>query len=436
MHKDRRRKRDTVPTSVHNRETAEETGSSDRAIDRVPPYRLTLPRFNGTVEGAELLLLAPLTSVHIGRAAREYLSSNLLRFILPSLGEEASYVTHVPCRLGHEVALDHAVQCVVAAFHALHSQSSSKQKTLSLYMRALNSLQQAINDPERSLSAETLCATELLCLFEYLTNDIDKAWLQHTRGAALLIEHRGPEMFTTEFEMSLLIGQMGIITTESYFDSKHCFLEQDAWMSTLQSAISPNSQFSDRSERVISLYESLIELTGLFSDCITIVMNPDEHDGVLYETLVRKVYTRREALSTWYHRWSKNIPNEMEDKTSSPMTDGPYLWPQILVTYQACVLMTNRMLVALDRTLGYLLEPESLEIAGQILTIRSSRQTDIRAGSMMASLSVAHSILDTAEDWHRDIVDVDLSAKRAYGKPVLISPEKFRHWVGLMGVNI
>jgi hypothetical protein len=173
MHKDRRRKRGIVPILVHNSETAEETGSSSthyRAIDRVPPYQLTLPQFNGTVEGAELLLLAPLTTIHIGRAAREYLSANLLRFILPSRGEEASYVTHVPCRLGHEVALDHAVQCVVAAFHALHSQSSSKQKTLSLYMCALKSLQQAIDDPERSLSAETLCATQLLCLFEVSTS--------------------------------------------------------------------------------------------------------------------------------------------------------------------------------------------------------------------------------------------------------------------------
>jgi hypothetical protein len=128
--------------------------------------------------------------------------------------------------------------------------------------------------------------------------------------------------------------------------------------------------------------------------------------------------------------------SEIEEKTSSPMTDSPYLWPQILVTYQACVLMTNRILVALDRTLGHILEPESVEIAGQVLTIRNSRQNDIRAGNMMASLLVAHSILDTAEDWHSDIVDVDMSAKRAYGKPVLISPEKLRHWVGLMNVNV
>jgi hypothetical protein len=173
MHKDRRRKRDIVPILDDNSEAAEETESLSThslTIERDPPYRLTVPRFNGAVEGAELLLLAPLTTIHIGRAAREYLSANLLRFILPSLGEEVSYVTHVPCRLGYEVALDHAVQCVVAAFHALNSQSSSKQKTLSLYMRALNSLQQAIDDPERSLSAETLCATELLCLFEVSTS--------------------------------------------------------------------------------------------------------------------------------------------------------------------------------------------------------------------------------------------------------------------------
>jgi hypothetical protein len=41
--------------------------------------------------------------------------------------------------------------------------------------------------------------------------DKGQAWVKHARGAARLIEHRGPERFKTEFEKSLLMTQLGII---------------------------------------------------------------------------------------------------------------------------------------------------------------------------------------------------------------------------------
>jgi hypothetical protein len=37
---------------------------------------------------------------------------------------------------------------------------------LSLYGKALESLQDALNDPRQCIEPETLCATELLTLFE------------------------------------------------------------------------------------------------------------------------------------------------------------------------------------------------------------------------------------------------------------------------------
>ncbi|KAH8693575.1 hypothetical protein BGW36DRAFT_207431 [Talaromyces proteolyticus] len=436
MHRDGRKKRDYGPQG---------DGSSTlyRGIGMIPPSPSALPQFSGTAESADLLLLAPLTTIHVGRAAIEYLSVNILQFVLPSYEKHASYVSHVPCRWGQEVALDHAVGCVVAAFHALHirdnTQSLSKHKPLSLYTRALQFLQQALKDPKRSLSAETLCATELLCLFEYLTKDIDKAWIQHARGAARLIEHRGPRMFTTEFEKSLLIGQMGIITTEAFFDNKHCFLEQGAWMYALRSSISPNEQFSDRSERVVSLYENMIFLPGLLKDCSTIIMSPDEHNGALHEALVHKVDMRRRSLLSWYRKWGRGLPppDDIENERFSWTADEISLWPEILVTHQACMLMCNRILVALDRTRGHILEPESQEIATQIMTIRHAPRTNIRAGSMMASLSVAQAVLATASDWDMDMAEVPLPLKyEAHKKRVLISPEKLSFWTGLIGIQI
>lgn len=115
------------------------------------------------------MLLAPLTAVHLSRTAIKYVSVNISQFILSPDEERSSYSFHVPYRSGHD-ALDRAVECVIAAFHGLYlsdaSRSLSALVPLSLYTRALISLQHALDDPKRSHSAETLCATQLLCIFE------------------------------------------------------------------------------------------------------------------------------------------------------------------------------------------------------------------------------------------------------------------------------
>lgn len=136
------------------------------SIPRSPPADVQLC---GTAASRDLVLLAPITTIYIGHASLDYISANISRLILSS-DELSSYVSHVPYRLGQGGTLDVAVDCVVAAFHHLYmtpaSQSCSAHNTISLYTRALKSLQNALYEPEQSLSADTLCATVLLCIFE------------------------------------------------------------------------------------------------------------------------------------------------------------------------------------------------------------------------------------------------------------------------------
>jgi hypothetical protein len=136
----------------------------------IPRSPSVLPRFAATAESRDLVLLAPLTAVHLSRTAIKYVSANISQFILSPDEERSSYVFHVPYRSGHDDALDRAVECVIAAFHGLYLSDASRYLSvlvpLSLYTRALISLQHALDDPKRSHSAETLCATQLLCIFE------------------------------------------------------------------------------------------------------------------------------------------------------------------------------------------------------------------------------------------------------------------------------
>lgn len=64
---------------------------------------------------------------------------------------------------------------------------------LNLYPKVLRSLQEALQDPERSRSESTLITVTLLLAFESIERTTDAGVLAHVRGAARLIEHRGPE---------------------------------------------------------------------------------------------------------------------------------------------------------------------------------------------------------------------------------------------------
>lgn len=125
-----------------------------------------------TQEQGTIVLLAPLTTIHLGRLAIKHVSAiaTLSNFMLSPDNEQSSYIFHIPQRLGHDITLDDAARCVIAAFREIrdsHSSPDSKgSASLSLYTRALRSLQHALDDPTRSRSAETLCAAELLCIFE------------------------------------------------------------------------------------------------------------------------------------------------------------------------------------------------------------------------------------------------------------------------------
>lgn len=94
----------------------------------------------------------------------------------------ALYLAVLPSRAGENVAMDSAVQCLATAVRLYYSNvlsikageviatSEDMNLMLGYHINALNCLRQALNDPVQASSAETLCATELLCCFEVRLN--------------------------------------------------------------------------------------------------------------------------------------------------------------------------------------------------------------------------------------------------------------------------
>ena len=74
-----------------------------------------------------------------------------------------SFVSLVPQRLGTNTALDDATTCLLSSYSALLKGPAAQRKIdLTLYGRALHSLQKALEDPQQCRSTTTLCATILL----------------------------------------------------------------------------------------------------------------------------------------------------------------------------------------------------------------------------------------------------------------------------------
>lgn len=118
--------------------------------------------------GFDILNISPLTSLHIGRAAVEYFITDPSRLTQLLRYKQWSYLSYLPSRYGHGSCLDHATDCVVARLRQMVSPAThyDEARVVSLYVKALKSLQLALDDPSQCLQPETLCATELLTLFE------------------------------------------------------------------------------------------------------------------------------------------------------------------------------------------------------------------------------------------------------------------------------
>lgn len=118
--------------------------------------------------GVDLLDLSALTNFHVSQGTVTSLSQapSLLRHIVRS--RQWSYLDYLPRGTAASVALDRASQCVAARLHEfLYCPSEpTSSAVLRLYASALQALQAEIEDSSVCLSPATLCATQLLGLYE------------------------------------------------------------------------------------------------------------------------------------------------------------------------------------------------------------------------------------------------------------------------------
>lgn len=147
------------------------------APSRPLPVSIAYPDCATSEKFALLLNLMPLTGLRLGIAKFSSLKSNPARsgdpFSVSNLGNPklAHFITS---RYEDVPALRYATDCVVAKVRQVLRYrggpfSDGKDTILLHYTKAIKALQAALEDETQSMAEETLCATELLAVFEVRT---------------------------------------------------------------------------------------------------------------------------------------------------------------------------------------------------------------------------------------------------------------------------
>ncbi|EMC99449.1 hypothetical protein BAUCODRAFT_337272 [Baudoinia panamericana UAMH 10762] len=133
-----------------------------RSMAPYPNYERACAKF-----GLELTSLAILTNFNVGKSTIAMLSSDPSRLASLLGHKKCSYLDYVPAYYGSSECLTAATDCLLARVHTFLAPKEECQAVCNwLYGKALRSLQDALNSDSLAVSADVLCATQLLSLHE------------------------------------------------------------------------------------------------------------------------------------------------------------------------------------------------------------------------------------------------------------------------------
>jgi hypothetical protein len=116
----------------------------------------------------DILDLSTLATLHVGRAVRAALSQDPYNLVHQLRSQKkSSYLSFLPSRYENTPCLRDATNCVTArARLIIHPGKPWEAAVISFYVKALDSLQKALDCPKQRFQPEVLCATEILALYE------------------------------------------------------------------------------------------------------------------------------------------------------------------------------------------------------------------------------------------------------------------------------
>ncbi|OGM47651.1 hypothetical protein ABOM_004338 [Aspergillus bombycis] len=191
----------------------EDNGCPRMILANIPhPAPLPQPSYNGyetlrVKYNFDVTDLASFTDVDLGKIAYLSLRDQPARLVSLLHKRSSSFLSYLPSRYGSNQCLDDAIHCVAARAGQMLGFPTRASTLPALYVKALNSLQAAIEDKTQYLEADVYCATRLLAIYELIGLPDANHWIHHNRGGIKLVELRGPENHKSEFDWLLLRSQ-------------------------------------------------------------------------------------------------------------------------------------------------------------------------------------------------------------------------------------
>ncbi|PTB37944.1 hypothetical protein M441DRAFT_173355 [Trichoderma asperellum CBS 433.97] len=390
-----------------------------------PTYSTVLAKTN-----LHFIDLSLLTSVGVGRYTGQRLleSPQIISHFFK--GRNWSYFQYIPLHYQQNVLIRSATDCVLARVRWLLAPDDRKWEFLALscYSRALSKLQDAIHSTSQHITAEVLCATLTLGLYELLNPSREDAWMKHTAGATYIIKLRGPQNYTSEFEKCLFMGHVGPMATEAILNNETCFLDHPAWKATLLSIITDDPLVPERSTMVISIVLIFVTIPTLFKRFTDVICHkPDEPLQIIKE-LISRAQELRVSLQGWYHKYIQPSGVSINDLASGNM------YYDALIIYYICMIYSSRLntCIHLQDTPGiYKLEEECQRFARIIVSLHQSGESSSnhqRALLLAQKLPIAEATIQSGDAWK-----TQLSLGYSYNHIFKMPREKFDIWCKLFG---
>jgi hypothetical protein len=328
-----------------------------------------------------LLNLSALTTLVLGHA-------NKASFVLggSSIADvfrrtTSSFLNYLPSRYGKIQELTDATECLIARLKCnLPGTTILDQDNMSrIYLKALQSLQQALSNENSSKSAETLCSVMLLRLYELMGNNETQSEeaSQHVIGAAQIIQYRGPDAFESDFERELLTANAGPIVMSCLMNNQTCFLAEPRWVEVFKRAIRTDKSACVQSGLASELWETLVVGPNLFQAVTYIICSGQPSTEQERQQLIQHIQLFRIGLLDWYASFQAKLSSPRGSPPPSTVNEnvklcaGAFRRHEVYATYLSCLILKNRLLYALSPQEFHNLEAEAQALSDEILDLES-----------------------------------------------------------------
>ncbi|KAL2867644.1 Zn(II)2Cys6 transcription factor [Aspergillus lucknowensis] len=280
--------------------------------------------------------------------------------------------------------LTDAFQAVSHVFFGRSVQNKTIESTgFSYYPRVLRSLQEALQDPERSKAESTLATVVLLMAFESVERTSQASLTAHVQGAVRLIEHRGPENHMYGVEHLFFTELRPYWVSAAFTTRAPSFLAREEWKTIPWAAgTTPKNILHYLLDLAVEVPALLSQHDELSADISSNILSAHER-SVKQAAFWNGVGDLTNRFALWKINWVDGYPDgpprevEATDegifpvfhcrdlRTGAVIAPTKFEYPDLLLTQTMCLYYASRLILSSvdTRPTDRVTRPEQYQLA-------------------------------------------------------------------------